>query len=85
MNKKENLTREKIDSYEEYIKSKLDYFSGWKEMQLARKAAKCDDWLESFLAPETWKNLRISVAGFIGYAQALLSACPDVAFVPFLP
>jgi hypothetical protein len=84
MNKMENLTREKIDSYEEYVKSKLDYFSGWKEMQLARQAAKCDDWLKSFLAPETWKNLRIAVTGFLGYTRAILSACPDVAFVPFL-
>jgi hypothetical protein len=53
MNKMENLTRETINSYEEYVKSKLDYFAGWKEMQLERQAAKCDDWLKLFIAPET--------------------------------
>lgn len=64
----------------------LDYFNRMRMRQLERRQLKkltdksCTQWMESFLAPETWRNLRLSIRGFFGYYRYLIhmaSITPD--------
>lgn len=64
LNKQERLTAGNIDAYVEHAKYCLTYFETWKLAQLQRKKLGDKNWNKSFLAHQTYKNLRMSVCVF---------------------
>jgi hypothetical protein len=64
------------------VKKRLECFGEWKAAQQRRKREKYDDYLESFLAPETYKNLRIAFSGFFCFAEASMRLDSNLVFVP---
>ena len=73
LNKREKLTAGNIDTYEKHAKDLLQYFGDWKASQLKRRDLRDSDWEKSFMAPQTYKNLRICVGGFFHFARYLLN------------
>ena len=61
-----------LSRYETQVKKCLDYFQGLRERQLERRHEKNKEWELSFLAPETWRNLRMSCRGFFAYCRAMI-------------
>ena len=85
MNKNMHFCQENIDGFMSHLKQKMTFFGKWKEAQLKRKEAKEDNWAETFLAPQTWTNLRCTVCGFFQYAQSMLKNFPsDAKYIPML-
>lgn len=72
MNKEEQLTAENIDIYEQHAKKLMSYFEEWRTSQLDRKKSGDRHWNKSFLAHQTYKNLRMSVCGFFHFARYMV-------------
>ena len=73
LNKREKLTAGNIDTYEKHAKNLLKYFGDWKVAQLKRKAVKQPDWEKSFLAHQTYTNLRVCIGGFFHFSRYMLN------------
>ena len=72
LNRECAITRENIDDIENFVLKRLSYFSDWKIYQQALKRRKTDGWGKMSIAHQTWLNLRITSAGFFGYAHSIL-------------
>jgi hypothetical protein len=83
MNKNEKITKGNCDIVEKLVKHYLSYFEGWKKAQMKRKRAKDPDWERSFLAHQTWKNMRHGLCGFIHFARYMVEK-RGVKYVPML-
>ena len=81
LNTKERLNKHNISQYEALAKKLMQYFGDWKEAQLRRKQCEYDHWVKSFLANETYENLRVAVCGFTAFAKAALE-CVEMAADP---
>lgn len=57
---------------EEQVKKNLKYFENMKKRQMVRKRNHCKDWEKTFLARETWTNLRLACRGFFGYCRYMI-------------
>lgn len=58
------------------MKQSLNYFHGlWSKQQERRKLLDSSDtsWQSQFLAPETWRNLRMTCRGFFCYCRSVIS------------
>jgi len=84
MNKFERLTLDNINEHEERMKECLSFFEKWRDEQIQLRQRKVADWKETFLAHETYKNLRIGVAGFFQYARYVLAEPNAPAYIPML-
>ena len=73
LNRREKLTAGNIDTYEKHAKDLLQYFGDWKISQLKRRKLGNSDWEKSFMAPQTYKNLRLCVGGFFHFARYMLN------------
>lgn len=73
MCRKEKITLQNVDLVEDLIKGLLSYFGEWKVAQLKRKAAKFDEYEKTFLAPQTYRNLRYSICPFIHFSRYMLN------------
>ncbi len=83
MCKNENISSKNVDLVEDLAKGILTYFDDWKSAQLKRKAAKIDGWEKTFLAPQTFKNLRYSCCAFIHFSR-YFTQTTDIKSVPCL-
>ena len=54
------------------MKRCLKYFERLRAKQIERRVAGDVKWELSFLAPETWRNLRITCRGFFAYCRAII-------------
>ncbi|KAL7546687.1 hypothetical protein ACHAWF_017274 [Thalassiosira exigua] len=72
MNTDLHLSWDNITWYENQTKKCLNYFQRLRKKQLQRKSDDVESWEKSFLAPETWRNLRITCRGFFAYARYLI-------------
>ena len=73
LNRHEKLTAGNIDIYEQLVKGLLKYMEDWKLAQLQRKKRGVPNWIKSFLAHKTYKNLRVAVSGFFHFARYMLN------------
>ena len=69
---------ENIDRLEAQIKKCLSYFERKRKRQLERKTMEDDDWYISFLAPQTWANLRLTCRGFFSVLPLCDSLCGQI-------
>jgi hypothetical protein len=72
LNFQERITAKNIDAVEKFVKAKLVYFSEGRARQLHAKALKDPEYTRYFLAPETWKNLRLFLSGFLRYCRYII-------------
>ena len=72
MNKKERFTSENMNIYVPYLKELMQYFGDWRVAQLRRRKRGDETWLKTFLAPETYLNLRSGVCGFVHFSEYIL-------------
>lgn len=59
--------------YEKQVKDSLEYFESLRQAQLLRGGENME---KTFLAHETWRNLRISCRGFFAYCREMIR-CAD--------
>ena len=80
MSKGEKFTEGNHKIYMEFLQWLMTYFRDWKLAQLERRKAGLPRkvWEPSFLAPETWRNVRVAVCGFTHFAKYLLVILPDL-------
>lgn len=55
--------------YENQVKESLEYFESLRQVQLQRSG---ENAAKTFLAPETWRNLRITCRGFFAYCREMI-------------
>lgn len=88
MDRSERLTLDNIDMYEDHVKDMLKYFEDWKLAQLQRKAEGNRNWERTFIAPQTWKNLRICFSSFFHFSRYMLETVisPEdgITYIPML-
>eukprot|EP00984_Skeletonema_dohrnii_P030078 scaffold21210_cov78-Skeletonema_dohrnii-CCMP3373.AAC.1 len=83
MCKNEKISAQNVDLVESLVKDLLSYFDDWKAAQMKKKSAKVDGWERMFLAPQTWKNLRHSLCGFVHFSR-YMTGSRKVEYVPAL-
>ena len=66
------------------IKRGLEYFETWKtKAKGLKKNGKDESWKKTFISEQTYKNMRITTRGFLGYAEAMLNAENPPDYVPY--
>ena len=86
LSRREKLTIENINTYEEHAKSLLQYFGDGKVAQLRRKNQKDPMWEKSFMSHQTYKNLRKCVSGFFHFSRYMLAQVfPTMEGLTFIP
>ena len=83
MCKQEKITKDNCDTVENLVKGYLSYFEEWKRAQMKRKRANLDGWEQSFLAHQTWKNMRHALCGFVHFSKYMIKE-RGVKYVPML-
>ena len=83
MSKHEKITQENCGIVEKLVKGYLSYFEDWKRAQMKRKRANVDGWERTFLAHQTWKNMRHALCGFVHFSKYMVEK-RGVKYVPML-
>ena len=79
MSKKEQFTRGNHAIYKKHLQKLLTYYEDWKIAQLERRKSGLPrkTWEPSFLAPETYRNMRIAISGCVHFTDYLLDYLPS--------
>jgi hypothetical protein len=61
----------------------LGFFERWRTEMQARGGG-YKEYSKTFLATETYRNLKVTIHGFFEYASSILDTAPTVRFIPYL-
>jgi len=64
-------------SLETNVQKPLQYFGELRQAAVRRKDGGNVNWEKTFLAKETWRNLRIACRGFFEYCRAIIKFAKD--------
>jgi hypothetical protein len=67
----------------ERMKRYLDYFQGWRQQALERKAMNENKWEKTCISRITYQNLRHCISGFLSYSRAILAIEGGPTYVPY--
>ena len=87
LNQKWNLSRHNIHREKTNLRNAMNYFTTWisekaiVQVQSNINATEADKF---YMAHKTYQNLILTVAGFVGYSEAILNYSTQEKFVPML-
>ena len=72
-----------IDEEERRMKAYLEHLEEWRQESLKLKEEGFKGWERTFLSATTYKNLRLSICGYLCYARVLLNLPGGPIYVPY--
>jgi hypothetical protein len=88
LNKEERVNKKNHKEYLIFLQKAMAHFAPMKIAQLKRRKEGDTDWKRQFIDPTTWKNLRLSLSGFLFFAMYMLDELDGkidgFSFIPML-